>query len=860
MNFCSPSAQALSLGEIHVNMIYDELMKLDQITSMTEYEKILPRILENMGRYTQSDRSYFFKRIPHGYQNILEWCRAGISSQKEALQFLPNERLPHWQHAFAQKETVSIWSLADIQNQMPEEYELLQSFQISSLVLLPLFSNSHCLGFVGLDNPNQETYEGAKKFLQVLINHLGFIHENLHGREKLQQQMQDLSKEKHLLDTLCADFSAVYRCDLTMDSCDIVKVANRFQALDFDHLRYSSLIRYMYDYEILPDSFPKFLETFQADHLKKVLSHQQRISYHVKALPNDLGYEHFELQISRLDMEDDHFHILIGIRPIDNLLREKEQLHKKISTATRKAKFRYDVIQSIGKLYKLIYFVDLQKQTLIEISSNQATRHLLDSCETLPEKITKALEAMVSPMHRETMAAFLSLETLNDRIQGKETISQDYMDNNGQWCQGRILVKRRNADGSPATVLYLVRSIDDAKKQEILYQEKLVRTARDANLANQAKSHFLRRMSHDIRTPINGILGTIEVASSCPQDEKRQQICRDQIKKASTTLLEMVNDVLDMNKLESGAVEMEIKSFSIHQLMQEVYHLIDMQAPNYDVTVSLKEFPHSYDAVIGSARFLRRILLNLAGNALKYNRKNGTIILACKELDSQDDRITYQFICEDTGLGMSQEFQQHAFEPFTQESNTARTHYMGTGLGLAIVKELVQKMGGTISLSSKEGIGSRFVLEVPFAISHETVECVEKVRKAISLKGLHILLVEDNELNRDIAKFLLEKEKVDVTCAANGKDALTLFRQSPNGFYQAIFMDIMMPVMGGYEACRQIRHMDRPDAVTIPIFAMTANAFYDDIQKSQEAGMNEHFTKPLNMPQILETLKKYVGK
>lgn len=860
MNFNSPSAQVSPLGEIHVDMIYDQLIQLDQISSMAEYETILPGILENMGRYAKADRSYFFKRIPHGYQNLLEWCEAGISSQIASLQFLAEESLPHWQDCFNKRKTVIVWQREDIRDSMPEEYELLQSFGISRLVLLPLFSNGHCLGFIGLDNPDKATYETAKKFLQVLINHLGFIHENLHGREKLQQQMQDLTKEKHLLDTLCADFSAVYRCDLTTDHCNIVKMARRFQALDFGNLRYSALIRYMYEYEMVPDSFPKFLEVFDAAHLQEVLSRQRRISYHVKAVPNDLGYEHFELQISRLDMEDDHFHILIGVRPIDNLLREKEQLHKRISTATQKAKFRYDVIQSIGKLYQLIYLVDPEKQSLIEISSNQATRQLLDSCDTLPEKIQLALTYMVSPEHREAMTAFLSLDTLNERIQGKETISQDYMDNNGRWCQGRILVKRRKADGTPATVLYLVRNIDDTKKQEILYQQKLVQTARDANLANQAKSHFLRRMSHDIRTPINGILGTIEVANSCPHDEKRQQICRDQIKNASTTLLEMVNDVLDMNKLESGVVEMEVKPFSIHDLMHEVFHLTDMQAPTYGVTVSLQEKPHQQDAVIGSARFLRRILLNLAGNALKYNRKNGTITLSCQEVQKQDDTITYQFICEDTGLGMSQEFQQHAFEPFTQESNTARTHYMGTGLGLAIVKELVQKMGGTIALASEEGVGSRFTLEIPFPISHTIIEKVQKVQTPISLKGVHILLVEDNELNRDIATFLLEKEKIDVTCAANGKEGLQLFRQSPSGFYQAIFMDIMMPVMGGYEASRQIRRLDRPDAVTIPIFAMTANAFYDDMQKSQESGMNEHFTKPLDMPHILETLKKYVGK
>ena len=860
MDFISKEPEPLQREEIHVDTIYDQLILLDHITSLSEYNRLIPQLLENIGRYTRSDRISIFKASSGGYENFITWRRFGMPSSVQSLSFVSEEEIPHFQNAFLNKTSLAIWDMKDISYTMPEEYALLCPLHIHRMVAFPLFSGAKCHGFLELVNPDNSAYTISKKFLQVITNHLGFIHENLQIQEQMKAQMRDMTAEKHILDTLSADFSAVYRCDLTTDQVEALKMPHRFRSLDYENLTYTGLIQYMYDHEVVPDSFPDFLQVFHPDRLQEVLSHQSRISYHVRATPNDLGYEHFEIQMSRLHLDDDHFHILIGVRPIDNLLREKEQLHQRISTAEQKANFRYDIIQSIGKMYQFIYLVNLKEETLLEITSTQVTRKLLLTKDTLMGKIQKVVNQMIAPDYRKSMIEFLCPYTLRERLQDRETISHEYMNNHGHWSQGRFMVKRRDAEGLPITILYLVRNIDETKRQEIEYQQKLEQTAKEATMANQAKTHFLRRMSHDIRTPINGILGTIEVANTCPDDAARQQLCRDQIKNASTTLLEMVNDVLDMNKLESGVVEMEEKPFSIDQLMKEIYHLIDMQAPTYGVTVFVKQDKYLHRSVIGSARFLRRILLNLAGNALKYNRQGGTITLSCEEKNNDETTATYRFICEDTGIGMSEEFQKHAFEPFTQEANSARTHYIGTGLGLAIVKELVEKMGGTISLYSQEGKGSRFTVEIPFPITEEDVKSGIEQQGSISFKGIQVLLAEDNELNRDIAKFLLEKEGIDVVCAENGKEALDLFKKSPLGFYHAIFMDIMMPLMGGYEACRQIRALPRKDAVTIPIFAMTANAFYDDIKKSKEAGMNEHLTKPLNMKAILETLRKYIEK
>ncbi len=250
--------------------------------------------------------------------------------------------------------------------------------------------------------------------------------------------------------------------------------------------------------------------------------------------------------------------------------------------------------------------------------------------------------------------------------------------------------------------------------------------------------------------------------------------------------------------------------------------------------------------------------MNLAGNALKYNRRGGRIDFSCDKIEIKGDTAYFTLTCADTGIGMSEDFQKRAFEPFTQESNTARTRYMGTGLGLSIVKEFVSKMGGTITLESQEGVGSRFSLTVPFTIDHVPQEEEKAAKSPVSLAGLHVLLVEDNELNREIAVFLLEKEGMEITACENGAEAVKAFRESPLGYYDLILMDIMMPVMDGYEASRQIRSLPRRDAAVIPIFAMTANAFQDDIEKSHKSGMNEHLTKPLHTQVMLDTIRKYV--
>ena len=334
------------------------------------------------------------------------------------------------------------------------------------------------------------------------------------------------------------------------------------------------------------------------------------------------------------------------------------------------------------------------------------------------------------------------------------------------------------------------------------YKAELLIAAKKAEAANEAKTEFLQRMSHDIRTPINGICGLVDMADHYADDMEKQTEYRTKIKEVSNLLLELVNDVLDMRKLESGEIVLEEIPFNLRSISREVFAVIDQMAPEQNIRMVWEKKEITHRDLIGSPGYVKRVMMNILSNAVKYNRENGHIYLSCMEIPSeQPGMTTMEFICRDTGIGMTEEFQKHIFEPFAQEHTGSRTKFPGTGLGMAIAKNLVEKMGGTITLESEYGVGTTFVIRVPFKIDLDADKREEqKDISEKSIKGLHILLAEDNELNMEIAEFLLQNEGADVTKAWNGQEAVELFRKSGPGGFDVILMDIMMPVMNGYEA------------------------------------------------------------
>ena len=394
------------------------------------------------------------------------------------------------------------------------------------------------------------------------------------------------------------------------------------------------------------------------------------------------------------------------------------------------------------------------------------------------------------------------------------------------------------------------------------YKAELLRAAKKAEAANEAKTEFLQRMSHDIRTPINGICGMINVADHYADNMEKQTECRAKIKKTSHLLLELINEVLDMSKLESDEVVLEEIPFNLNSIFEEILGVIEHMAAEQNIRIIWEEKEVTHWNLIGSPVHVKRILMNILSNAVKYNKENGYVYISCREIPSKQTAMpTLEFVCRDTGIGMTEAFQKRIFEPFAQEHAGSRTKFAGTGLGMPITKKLVEKMGGTISFESKEGTGTTFVIRIPFQIDADMKDRNETEEKTeTSIQGLHVLLTEDNELNMEIAEFVLQNEGAVVTKAWNGQKAVDIFRKSRPGEFDAILMDIMMPVMNGYEAAKMIRSLDREDAKVIPIIAMTANAFTEDKMRAKEAGMDEHIAKPVDGKLLVKVINELVKR
>ena len=405
--------------------------------------------------------------------------------------------------------------------------------------------------------------------------------------------------------------------------------------------------------------------------------------------------------------------------------------------------------------------------------------------------------------------------------------------------------------------------IIDKKRSEYIqslldYQNQLKLSNEAAVRANQTKSEFLSHMSHDIRTPMNGILGMAERIRRHENEPAIIDDCLDKINVASGHLLSLLNDVLDMSELEQRRIKLESKPFDLYEELDSIDLIVAQQAKEQGVTVEVHEPPLPHTKLCGSPLHLRRILLNLSSNAIKYNKPNGRVDLWVEELESGADFARYRFRVQDTGVGMSKEFlEKRLYEPFAQENANVRTDYQGTGLGMSIVAELVHAMGGTIQVESELGVGTTFTVELRFALDEAPQQAAPEAAAPADISGMRVLVVEDNALNREIVQCLLEEEGAEVTLAEDGQQAVDAFAAAAPGHFDAILMDIMMPVLDGIGATQAIRALPRPDAQTIPIIAMTANAFEEDKKKTQEAGMNAHLAKPIDSAKLCAVLARY---
>lgn len=573
-------------------------------------------------------------------------------------------------------------------------------------------------------------------------------------------------------------------------------------------------------YEVCSQSIDKYVREDQKEDIKKKINlemirkeldqnQEYSVSYEV-SMNGKIQY----YQMRYISMED-HEHVLMTFRILKTKKDDGEEKQSKAARALRKERLFLEVL---CRDYTSVYYFDLKS----------------DTCEIL--KMDENANAV--NMFGTKLCQKLSYTTEIKRYCDCYVIEKDQAE------FSKVMAKEN-----------IWKALKDEERSKRLEKEK-----QDAIDANEMKSRFLSSISHDIRTPINGILGMLRIADTYSNDLKKQTECREKIWIASNYLVTLVNNVLNMNRLENKSIDLSEQSFNIIDLLMDITGMteIQMQAQGLHSIVDWKPEYIKHRYLMGSAEGLYRILMNLNSNAIKYNKKGGTIYFRCMEKQIEGDKIWFEFITEDTGIGMDEEFLKNAFEPYIQKDNTTLNSIKGVGLGLSIVKQTVELMDGSIKVESKLSEGTKYTIMLPFKIDkYPKVE--KKSFEHIPLKGVKALLVEDNDLNMEIAKFHLEQEDVEVYTAINGAEAVEMFERSKIGFYDIILMDIMMPIMDGLQATKQIRDMNRPDALAIPIVAMSANAFEEDIKKSLESGMNTHLIKPLDGKKVTDTMKKYLA-
>ncbi len=705
-----------------MDTILHQISLMDQVGNEQELSEIIHSLMQAIGNYTGADRVYIFDwetNQKDSLSNTFEWCADEVTPEIDNLQAIPVSLMPNWVKRFENKEAIVINDLEATKYSEPEEYELLKTQEIRSLIAVPIYANHQMNGFIGVDNPDLRHNEISITLLSDVGGHLGCVRENLKSTVLLKKALDEATK-------------------------------------------------------------------------------------------------------------------------------------------------RSEIISTIATLYVTIIHANVKERTYELLKGHDLVQKILGQKGKIDDVMERLPTAFAAMEGREKFREFLNFDTLTERLRNTNYVSTEFVSINGGWRLSRFIVKSRDTQGNVVDVLYVVRDITEEKLRELMYQKQLKESMEDAQRANISKTAFLRRMSHDIRTPLNGIVGMIHIAQKHSNDVAKLQECRQKVLQSTDYLQKLINNVLDISKLESGSLMLEYKSFDLVELLSNNMTVVAMSAyengVRFEGGVEANTIRHRY--LIGSPVHLSRVLMNLASNAIKYNHFHGTVNVHCEELSDDGNMAVFKFVCSDTGLGMSEEFQKHAFDVFAQEGKQSTTTFSGSGLGLSIVKDIIELMGGMIELESKENVGSTFTVTVPFKIDH-SVENNDSQKDSCSqsmeLSGKRVLLVEDNAINMEIAHAILEEEHLNITEAKNGKEALEIFQNSKLSEYDVIIMDVMMPVMDGLEATKAIRMLEREDAKKIPIIAMTANAFEEDRKACLDAGMDEHIGKPIDIPLLKRTITKAIG-
>ncbi len=809
-------------------------------------DRSLEVLLEHLGKALNGERTYIFERNESGCDdNTYEWVADGIQPEKENLQNVPPEVCANWYRNFSVGKHIVIKNLEDIRQSDPLQYDNLNKQDIHSLVVVPLYDEGQIIGFYGVDNPPVKSLEYTSNMLQITAH---FIVSSLRRRNLV----RELEKRSHnVLYALNVDYLAIYQVDFDTDKCEIYRENERTQngrTINFADGYQQAMEDYISLY--VASRHQEYLRTItKKDYVLTQLRTKKKFYTRYQVVDNPYGIKNMEIHFSTAGKESKENNAIFAFRDINTVVEQEE-------------KYKLEARQSLEDILEGartgIWTIELEDTCEPRMYADKTMRMLLDVAEDIePEECYRHWFQNIEPDYVEMVQESVQemLETGRSEVVypwNHPTLGKIYVR-----CGG-VPDKKFKKPGASLNGYHqdITETMVTRRKQEQAIMELLEKVRR----ANSAKSEFLSHMSHDLRTPINGILGMLTIMEECQDDFERQKKCRETIRVSTKHLLSLVNDVLEVSKLESGRPAIVEEPFDLHDTLENCITVLSPQAEAAGVRLVLEEVDLRHGRLIGNPLHLKQILMNIIDNGVKYNKPDGFVLVHAKELSCEGDTAQFQFIIEDNGIGIGEDFKKHIFEPFTQENQGARTHYDGAGLGMSIARKIAEQMGGAIHVESQVGKGSTFSVTLPIQIdTRQAARSLDKERNLhAGMEGIHVLLVEDNEINCEIVEFILEQAGAAVVTAHDGKAAVDAFMSSAPKTFDCILMDLMMPVMSGFEATRVIRGMDRPDAKTVPIIALSANAFEEDVAMAKGAGMNEHLAKPMDIDKMFKVMGRLI--
>lgn len=682
---------------------------------------------------------------------------------------------------------------------------------------------------------------------------------------KLEQRHQaELHAERQYLDVLCYDFTSVYRVNLKTNVAVALKVGEKTNAEQL-----SIVLRQEFPYNDVVENYAKkyllrsgragFLQFMSLEHLSMALRSAKRCTHRYRCRPDPLGHQHFEVQVVRIGDDPSDCNVMIAFRPIDELVTAEQRHQFELEERLEQEQLQNEVLTALGQNYDAIFRINLLHDIYQALSCRDSIKHYYGDNPSATAMLAKMCEDIVAPTHYERMRRFFDLTTLAARLREREFIETECITKKGVWHRARLIVRRRDGKGNVTHVLYVTQIINDEKQ----YEEHLIARAEYADLANRSKSSFISQVAHDIRTPMNSIFGFLEIAEANLDNEQKVQYSLENIRSAGQFLKKLVDDVLDLSRMEDGKISIQPENASLTQMAKDMANTMQMEAKKKKQTFCLNVHDILHDnIVIDGLRFVQ-IHTNVLSNAVNYTPVGGSIEFDVHQEEVPGgDKVRTVAKIKDTGIGMSAETMSRMFDKFERGTDTRINKVSGYGLGLSIVKQLLDLMGGSIEARSMPGQGTTFTirLETPYVQQTRREEEKTPIDAQAVCSGMHLLVAEDNDLNREVITELLAMYDITCECVENGALCVERLRTAQEGAFAAVLMDMQMPVMDGVEATRRIRALEIPWAKNLPIIAMTANAMKDDVQRCLEAGMDRHMSKPVDMMLMLKTLAEVVNE